>query len=140
MRQLQLPVSGSQLCFHDNQCWHPEKEVRYLKHYSTFNKYLLLYMHDTDTLHLQLQKMLLKVALKTHLDTSYYYFPGQVSRRKNGWFLRADSILMSRSQGEGFILYFQNEDGDRQKCCAKYMLLFHKENNIFLYLVSFCFK
>lgn len=43
-------------CFHDNQCWRPEKEVRYLKHYSTFNKYLLLYTHNTDTLHLQLQK------------------------------------------------------------------------------------
>lgn len=130
MRQFQLRVSGSQLCFYDNRCWHPEKEVRQLKHFSTLNKYLLLYPQHRP-LTSPTTKMLLKVAVKIHLDTNYYYLPGQVSRRKNGWFLRADFILTSGSQGQG--LFFQNEDGDRQRRCAKYMLFFHKKNTVLFY-------
>jgi len=40
-------------------------------------------------------KMLLEVAVKIHLDVNHHYFPRQVSRSKEGLFLRAGFIRTS---------------------------------------------
>jgi len=39
--------------------------------------------------------MLLEVAVKIHLDVNHHYFPRQVSRSKEGLFLRAGFIRTS---------------------------------------------
>lgn len=76
-------------------------------------------------------KIMLEVPLKIHLHINCYYFP----RRKN--FKEKKCIFLHPNiweWGRRVVLLFQKEDGDRQRYCAKYTLLFLQKNVIFLYI------
>lgn len=126
MRQFQLPVSDSQLCFHDNQCWSPEKEVRYLKNYSTLIKYVR-YAYTPQTPSISNCKNTAQSMIE---NTSWY----QLLLLTWANFKEKECIFLHPSiweWGRRAVLLFQNEDGDRQRYCAKNMLLFLQENIIY---------